>query len=120
MLNSTNSKSTSARQTGAHESVSFREMCEQVGHQHITVLVDSYGYMERGVFSSHFEPFRNKRQFTFVLDWFDDSFWLCHVGRGGNSWLNFEDEDNELFYQDENGEWHCIDPFLFTRPSYDE
>lgn len=120
MLISMNSKSTSARQTGAHESVSFNEMCKQVGHQHVTVLVDSYGYIERSAFSSHFEPFSSKRQFTFVLDWFDDDFWLCHVGRGGNSWLNFECEEDELFYQDENGEWRCVDPTLFTRPSYDE
>lgn len=120
MLISTDSKSTSARQTGAHETVSFKEMCDQVGHQHIIVFVDSYGYTERGVCTSHFEPFRNKRQLTFVLDWFDDDFWLCHFGREGSPGFNFECEDNELFYQEENGEWRCIDPSLFMRSSYDD
>lgn len=118
-----NVQSTSARQKGAQESVSFKEMCEQVGHNHITVLVDSYGYTERNLFGGHFEPFKHKRQFAFVLDWFDDNdpnFWLTHVGRGGNTWLNFNREDDEYFYQDENGEWHCDDPDLFTRPSYDD
>lgn len=120
MLNSTDSKSTSARQTGAREIVSFKEMCNRVGHQHITVLVDSYGYTERGVLTSHFEPFRHKRQFTFVLDWFDDDFWLSQVCRGCKPWLFFGREDDERFYQEENGEWHCIDPSLFARSSYDD
>ena len=35
------------------------------GVTHVNVL--SYGYMEVSSFSSHFEPFRNKRTFKFEV-----------------------------------------------------
>lgn len=91
-------------------------MCQQVGKQHITVNVLSYGYTVRSIFDSYYEPFKNKRSFPFVLDWFDDDdYWLTCVGS-----LIFNNEEDEIFYQDENGEWYCDDPELFMRPSCDE
>ena len=90
-------------------------MCQQVGNEHITVNVLSYGYTVKRILNSYYEPFKNKRTFSFVLDWFDDDdYWLTHA------YLIFNNEEDEMFYQDENGEWYCDDPELFMRPSYDE
>lgn len=100
------------------EFVSFNDMVKQVEGKSVTVLVDSWGYTERSIFGGHFEPFKHKRQFTFVLDNFDnDLYWLTHVS-GNGSWLMFECEEKESFYF-ENGDWHCDDPDLFARPDYD-
>lgn len=74
------------------------------GVTHVSVL--SYGYMERGVFSSHFEPFSRKRKFTFEVT----PFGLRH------SWLFLEEDENELcFEQDENGNIVLDDPDLWAR-----
>ena len=74
------------------------------GVTHVSVL--SYGYMERGVFSSHFEPFSRKRKFTFKVT----PFGLQH------SWLILEDNESELKFQEINGEIVLDDPDLFARP----
>lgn len=72
-----------------------------------TVVVESYGYTERSSFSSHFEPFKNKRTFKFEVT----PFGLRH------SWLFLEEDENELhFEQDENGNIVLNDPDLWARP----
>ena len=97
--------------------MTYKEMCQQVGKKHIEVNVFSYGYTVKSIFNSYYEPFKNKRLFSFVLDWFDDDYyWLSAV----DNHLIFSNEEDEMFYQDENGEWYCDDPELFMRPSYDE
>ena len=73
---------------------------------HETVVVESYGYTERSSFSSHFEPFKNKRTFKFEVT----PFGLRH------SWLFLEEDENELhFEQDENGNVVLNDPDLWAR-----
>lgn len=100
------------------EFVSFDDMVKKVEGKSVTVLVDSWGYTEKYSFSGRFEPFRHKRQFTFVLSNFDNEmYWLTHVS-GNGSWLAFEREEDESFYF-EDGHWHCDDPDLFTRPDDD-
>ena len=75
------------------------------GITHVNVL--SYGYTERNSFSSHFEPFKNKRTFKFEVT----PFGLRH------SWLFLEEDENELhFEQDENGNIVLDDPDLWARP----
>ena len=75
------------------------------GVAQINVL--SYGYMERSLFSSHFEPFKNKRTFKFEVT----PFGLHH------SWLFLEEDENELYFkQDENGNIILDDPDLWARP----
>lgn len=117
MLTITDSESTTARQTGAL--VSFAEMCKQVGYNHVEVTVHSYGYTTSGVFG-HYEPFKVKHEFTFVLDWFEEIdeplFWLRHVTYCGKSFLHFACEDKELFWKDEQGRWYCNDPELKEDP----
>lgn len=116
MLKTTDSESTTARQTGA-QTVSFAEMCKQIGFNHVEVVVDSHGYTTAGLFG-HYEPFKNQRQFIFTLDWSDDGFWLTHhTPEGCASWLTFEDENNEFFWKDEQGQWRCQDPELIS-PHY--
>ena len=34
---------------------------------HETVIVQSYGYTEKSLFSSHFEPFSHLREFKFEI-----------------------------------------------------
>lgn len=77
----------------------------KTGVTHVNVL--SYGYMEVSSFSSHFEPFRNKRTFKFEVT----PFGLYH------SWLFLEDNEDELYFeQDENGNIILDDPDLWARP----
>ena len=74
------------------------------GVAQINVL--SYGYMEVSSFSSHFEPFRNKRTFKFEVT----PFGLRH------SWLFLEEDEDELYFeQDENGNVILDDPDLWAR-----
>lgn len=74
------------------------------GVTHVNVL--SYGYMERGILSSHYEPFSRKRKFTFKVT----PHGLHH------SWLILEDDENELIFQEIDGEIILDDPDLFARP----
>lgn len=75
------------------------------GVTHVNVL--SYGYMEVSSFSSHFEPFRNKKTFKFEVT----PFGLQH------SWLFLEDDENELYFeQDKDGNVILDDPDLWARP----
>lgn len=74
------------------------------GVTHVNVL--SYGYMERGILSSHFEPFSKKRKFTFEVT----PFGLRH------SWLFLEDDESELMFQEVDGEIILDDPEIWARP----
>jgi hypothetical protein len=72
---------------------------------HVNVL--SYGYTEVSSFSSHFEPFKNKRTFKFEVT----PFGLRH------DWLFLEENEDELhFEQDESGNIILDDPELWAKP----
>ena len=77
----------------------------KTGVTHVNVI--SYGYTERSLLSSHFEPFLNKRTFKFEVT----PFGLHH------SWLFLEDNEDELYFeQDENGNIILDDPDLWAQP----
>lgn len=95
--------------------VNFTEMINEIGIENLAntkVLVDSYGYTEKGMLSQHFEPFKHKRTFEFEFDVFGEMVYLNH------SWLTFDNEYDEQFYF-EDGHWRCDDPELLCFPKYD-
>ena len=82
---------------------------------HETVTVQSYGYMERGCFSSHFEPFKNKRDFTFEIcraqfEGEELSGYLEH------DWLMLDCPEDDLTFEEKDGKLYLDDPDLFARP----
>ena len=80
---------------------------EVLGKGVAQINVLSYGYMEVSSFSSHFEPFKNKRTFKFEVT----PFGLRH------SWLFLEDDENELYFeQDKYCNLILDDPDLWARP----
>ena len=80
---------------------------EVLGKGVAQINVLSYGYMEVSSFSSHFEPFRNKRTCKLEVT----PFGLRH------SWLFLEDDENELYFeQDKDGNVTLDDPDLWARP----
>lgn len=75
------------------------------------VIIDSYGYEEKGIVSNHYEPFRTKRSFKFKIDRKYKS--LEH------DWLFLEEPEYKLiFIKLDNGEIHVDDPELWARPQY--
>ena len=63
------------------------------------VIIDSYGYVEKSCFSSHFEPFRTKRSFKFKID------------------REYKSLESKLtFIKLDDGEIHVDDPDLWARP----
>lgn len=98
--------------------VNFTEMVKQIGIENCAntkVLVNSYGYTERGMLFQHFEPFKHKQTFEFEFDVLDDeldSVYLEH------RWLTFKNARDEQFYF-EDGHWRCDDPELLCYPRYD-
>ena len=73
------------------------------------VIVTSYGYVEKGYFFSHYEPFGNRaREFTFEIS----------GSRLTHGWLKFEHPRDEHFEIDENGVCTCFDPDLYTRVNW--
>lgn len=85
--------------------MTFKEICEKGVTE---VIVQSYGYTERGIFNSHFEPFKHLREFKFTVHSYSRGFILDH------KWLYFEDENSENFEFDENGRCICFDPELWS------
>ena len=80
---------------------------EVLGKGVAQINVLSYGYMEVSSFSSHFEPFRNKRTIKFEVT-------PCRLR---HSWLFLEDDENELYFdQDKDGNVILDDPDLWARP----
>lgn len=74
-----------------------------------SVIVESYGYTEKGIFSSHFEPFSKKRKFKFdILKW-ENGAGLIH------DWLFLEDLEDDLFFEERDGVIYLDDPDLWAR-----
>ena len=76
-----------------------------------TVTVESYGYTERNIFGSHFEPFAHKREFQFEVLEFSDGFAILK-----HKWLNLEELEEDLFFEQRNGKIYLDDPELWARP----
>ena len=89
-----------------NKAMTFQEILKS-GHDEVRVL--SYGYTERSSFSSHFEPFKNKRCFIFKID--------KYFGILTHKWLFFKNEEDEDFYE-KDGKLFCDDPDLWARPDY--
>lgn len=77
-----------------------------------SVIVESYGYDEVHAYGTHFEPFRNKREFVFNIKGnLDDpeNCWLDHP------WLNLTDSESELEFELRNDhKVYLNDPELFA------
>ena len=73
------------------------------------VVVESYGYVERSIFSSHFEPFRHKRKFIFDIVSCDDLYFLIH------DWLYLDEPEDDLFFEERNGIIYLDDPILCAK-----
>lgn len=73
-----------------------------------TVTVQSYGYEERSFIGRHFEPFKTKRSFKFRID---RNFKMLD-----HNWLFLEDPEEELFFEEKDGEIILDDPDLWARP----
>lgn len=90
---------------------------ELLQSNHETVIVQSYGYTERNSFSSHFEPFRHKRDFVFKIErgynknkqLVPDYCYLEH------SWLFLEEPEKELSFEEKDGKIYLDDPDLWAR-----
>ena len=93
------------------EFVSFEEVLKSKAS---VVRVESYGYTERGLISSHFEPFKSKRIFNFVICRLSDrSGYLNHP------WLILENSEENLEFERVNETTFVLnDPDLFARPEY--
>lgn len=87
---------------------------EVLESSHNEVIVESYGYMERGVLTSHFEPFKHKRKFAFIID-------RCEYPELSNlnhKWLFLEENENSLQFIEKDGKLYLDDPDLWARPDY--
>lgn len=87
---------------------------EVLKSSHNEVIVESYGYMERRSFSSHFEPFKHKRQFNFIIDRCDDP----ELSNLNHEWLFLEESENSLQFIERDGKLYLDDPDLGARPDY--
>lgn len=76
-----------------------------------TVTVLSYGYEERSIFGKHFEPFSEKKEFSFEIRRFaEDDGYLDHP------WLILAENEEDLVYeQRSDGTIVLDDPDMFTR-----
>lgn len=77
------------------------------------VTVQSYGYMERGMITQHFEPFSKLKEFEFKIYRFEDGTGSLH-----HNWLILEDPEDELIFSIVDGRVILRDPDLWARPSY--
>ena len=85
--------------------LSWKEVL-QSPHQEVVVL--SYGYEEKGILGSHFEPFKHKREFKFTID--REFEMLVHP------WLYLTENEKSLTFQDEGHRIILDDPDLWARP----
>ena len=85
---------------------------EVLTSSHNEVIVESYGYTERSVFSSHFEPFKSKRKFVFRID----RDCLNELSSLTHSWLMLEDDESEQTFIEKDGKLYLDDPDLWARP----
>lgn len=86
---------------------------EVLKSSHTEVIVESYGYTERGFFSSHFEPFKHKRQFVFTIDRCKNPVLLSSLR---HEWLFLEDREDSLQFVEKDGKLYLDDPDLWARP----
>ena len=85
---------------------------EVLASDHKSIKVTSYGYTEKSVLSSHFEPFKNKRSFNFSIHRFDDG-----EGYLDHPWLILEENEDDLVFDLlDDGTLILDDPELFARP----
>lgn len=83
---------------------------EVLKSNHKTVIVQSYGYVERSFINSHFEPFSHLREFVFKIS--RDPGWesLDH------EWLYLGEPESELTFDEKDGKLYVFDPDLWAKP----
>lgn len=90
---------------------------ELLQSNHKTVIVQSYGYIERSSFSSHFEPFSHLREFEFEIGRAISDGKLepeyCDLT---HKWLFLEEPESKLTFEEKDGKVYCFDPDLWARP----
>lgn len=79
---------------------------------HNEVIVESHGYTERSLFSSHFEPFKNKRKFVFTIDRCKNP----ELSNLNHRWLFLEDSEDSLQFIERDGKLYLDDPDLWAKP----
>lgn len=87
---------------------------EVLKSSHNEVIVESYGYTERRFIYSHFEPFKHKRQFSFVIDRCKNP----ELSTLNHKWLFLEDREDSLQFIEKDGKLYLDDPDLWARPDY--
>lgn len=87
---------------------------EVLKSSHNKVIVESYGYTERNLFSSHFEPFKNKRQFVFTIGRCDNPKYSMLE----HKWLFLEESEDSLQFIEKDGKLYLDDPDLWASPDY--
>lgn len=92
-----------------HKTLTWAEVLKS---SHNEVIVESYGYTERSSFSSHFEPFKNKRQFIFKIDRCENPKYSMLE----HKWLILEDREDSLPFIEKDGKLYLDDPDLWARP----
>lgn len=80
---------------------------------HETVVVESYGYTEKSSFSSHFEPFKHKRNFVFNIVRCSNNPNHCYLE---HDWLYLDENESDLFFEERDGKLVLDDPDLWARP----
>lgn len=80
---------------------------------HETVVVESYGYEERSLFSSHFEPFKHKRNFVFNIARCSNNPNRCYLE---HDWLYLDENEKDLHFEERDGKLVLNDPDLWARP----
>lgn len=80
---------------------------EVLNSNHKTITVQSYGYEERSFIGRHFEPFKTKHSFKFRID---RNFKMLD-----HNWLFLEDPEEELFFEEKDGEIILDDPDLWAK-----
>lgn len=83
---------------------------EVLNSNHETVIVQSYGYEERSLIGSHFEPFSHLREFVFYIDRDPGCESLDH------KWLYLDEPESELTFEEKDGKLYVFDPDLWARP----
>lgn len=80
---------------------------------HETVVVESYGYTEKSLFSSHFEPFKNKRNFVFNIVRCSNNPSHCYLE---HDWLYLDEDEKDLHFEERDGKLILDNPDLWARP----
>ena len=73
-----------------------------------TVTVESYGYTERNIVNSHYEPFGERRKFVFDVLKGENWSMLSH------DWLRLTELEEKLYFEKRDGVIYLNSPELWA------